>query len=40
MVLFLSQKNGGLRYHEKVIAAGAQTERRGHAGPVRDLLGG
>jgi hypothetical protein len=30
----------GLRYNEKAIATGAQTERRGLAGPVRDLLGG
>jgi hypothetical protein len=30
----------GLRYNEKAIAAGAQTERRGLAGPVRNLLGG
>jgi hypothetical protein len=25
----------GLRYNEKAIVAGAQTERRGEAGPVR-----
>jgi hypothetical protein len=30
----------GLRYHGKAIAPGAQTERQGGAGPVRDLLGG
>jgi hypothetical protein len=30
----------GLRYNGKASAAGAQTERRGVAGPVRDLLGG
>jgi hypothetical protein len=30
----------GLRSNEKAIAAGAQNERRGLAGPVRDLLGG
>jgi len=30
----------GLRYNEKAIYPGAQTERRGLAGPVRDLLGG
>src|SRR5262245_48116720 len=30
----------GLRYNENAIAVGAQTERRGLAGPVRDLLGG
>src|SRR5262245_1345521 len=29
-----------LRYNQKVIAPGAQTERRGDAGPVRVLLGG
>ncbi|MND07267.1 hypothetical protein D3C83_291420 [compost metagenome] len=31
---------GGLRYHETNIAASAQTERQGGAGPVRGLLGG
>jgi hypothetical protein len=31
---------GGLRYHGRVITHGAQTERRGGAGPVRGLLGG
>jgi hypothetical protein len=30
----------GLRYNEKVIAPGAQTERPGGAGPVRASLGG
>jgi hypothetical protein len=30
----------GLRYNENATVAGAQTERRGEAGPVRDLLGG
>jgi hypothetical protein len=30
----------GLRYNEKAIAAGAQTERRGRPGPLRGLLGG
>jgi hypothetical protein len=30
----------GLRYNEEVIHPGAQTERRGDAGPVRGLLGG
>jgi hypothetical protein len=30
----------GLRYNEGAIALGAQTERRGGAGPVRVLLGG
>ena len=29
----------GLRYNEEVIHPGAQTERRGGAGPVRGLLG-
>src|SRR5438270_12918710 len=37
-VRFLRQ--AGLRYHGKAIAPGAQTEHRGGAGPVRDLLGG
>jgi hypothetical protein len=30
----------GPRYNKKAIDPGAQTERRGLAGPVRDLLGG
>jgi hypothetical protein len=30
----------GLRYNDKAITFGAQTERRGDAGPVRVLLGG
>jgi hypothetical protein len=30
----------GLRYHGNAFRPGAQTERRGLAGPVRDLLGG
>src|SRR5262249_7033574 len=30
----------GLRYHDKAITPGAQTERWGDAGPVRTLLGG
>jgi hypothetical protein len=30
----------GLRQKEKAIRPGAQTERRGEAGPVRLLLGG
>jgi hypothetical protein len=30
----------GLRYNEKTIVHGAQTERRGEVGPVRTLLGG
>jgi hypothetical protein len=33
-------EGGGLRYNDKDIAAGAQTERRGGAGQVRGLLGG
>jgi hypothetical protein len=37
MMLVLS--GNGLR-SKKAIAAGAQTERRGVGGPVRDLLGG
>jgi hypothetical protein len=35
-----SQKRDGLRYHARVTNPGAQTERRGGAGPVRGLLGG
>jgi hypothetical protein len=31
---------GSLRYNESAIDPGAQTERRGDAGPVRALLGG
>jgi hypothetical protein len=33
---------GGLRYNDNATGSvpGAQTERRGLAGPVRDLLGG
>jgi hypothetical protein len=27
--------DAGLQYNERAIAAGAQTERRGEAGPVR-----
>jgi hypothetical protein len=38
MMFLLS--GAGLQYNEKTIAAGAQTERRGLAWPVRDLLGG
>jgi hypothetical protein len=34
------QKERGPQYNEQAIAVGAQTERRGLAGPVRDLLGG
>jgi hypothetical protein len=30
----------GLRYNEKAIAPGAQTERPGDAGPVQASLGG
>jgi hypothetical protein len=30
----------GLRWNERAIATGAQTERRGEVGPVRDSLGG
>src|SRR5439155_25537977 len=33
-------RQAGLRYHGKTIAPGAQTEHRGGAGLVRDLLGG
>src|SRR5437762_12149493 len=33
-------RQAGLRYHGEAIAPGAQTEHRGGAGPVRDLLGG
>jgi hypothetical protein len=47
IVELLSKKDGnpvqwtrGLRYKETVIHPGAQTERRGDAGPVRDSLGG
>jgi hypothetical protein len=29
-----------LQYNARAITSGAQTERRGDAGPVRDLLGG
>jgi hypothetical protein len=36
---FLFQE-AGLRYNENAIASGAQTERRGEAGPGRGLLGG
>jgi hypothetical protein len=38
MMLLLSR--AGLRYNEKAIDPGVQTERRGVAGPLRDLLGG
>jgi len=38
MTFLLSET--GLRYNEKAIASGTQTERRGLAGPGRDLLGG
>jgi hypothetical protein len=30
----------GLRYNDNATTTGAQTERRGGAGPGRDLLGG
>jgi hypothetical protein len=35
-----SLRQAGLPYHGKAVASGAQTERRGGAGPVRGLLGG
>src|SRR5262249_47925509 len=35
-----SQTRCGLRYHARVTIPGAQTERRGGAGPVGGLLGG
>jgi hypothetical protein len=38
MILLL--KRGGLQYNEKANVLGAQTERRGEAGPVSALLGG
>jgi hypothetical protein len=38
MIFLLSRT--GLRYNETATVAGAQTERRGGAGPVRGLLGG
>jgi hypothetical protein len=38
--MILSLQEGGLQYSEKTNVLGAQTERRGLAGPVRDLLGG
>src|SRR6516165_9954483 len=31
---------GGLRYNGEAVVPGAQTERRGEAGPMRGLLGG
>jgi hypothetical protein len=34
------RSQAGLRQNENAIASGAQTERRGGAGPVRNLLGG
>jgi hypothetical protein len=34
------RSQAGLRYNENAIAAGAQTERRGVSGPVRNLLRG
>jgi hypothetical protein len=30
----------GLQHNENAVGPGAQTERQGDAGPVRDLLGG
>ena len=38
MMLLLSRD--GLRWNDSAITAGAQTERRGEAGLVRDLPGG
>src|SRR5262249_61060264 len=38
MMLLLSR--AGLRYNKAASGPGAETERRGLAGPVRDLLGG
>jgi hypothetical protein len=38
--MFVLLSDGGLQYNENAIGPGAQTERRGLAGPVRDLLGG
>jgi hypothetical protein len=38
--MMILPSEAGLRYNDNAIAAGAQTERRGLAGPVRDLLGG
>jgi hypothetical protein len=40
MTWFFLHCGGGLRYNEKVIDPGAQTERRGDAGPVSNLLVG
>jgi hypothetical protein len=37
---WVSPLQGGLRDHEKASIPGAQTERRGDAGPVRLLRGG
>ena len=33
-------REAGLQYNEMTIVPGAQTERRGVAGPVRGMLGG
>jgi len=33
-------RDGGLPYNEKAVASGAQTERRGGAGPLGGSLGG
>src|SRR5262249_31471397 len=38
-VSLMVEPPAGLRYHDGAIAPGAQTERRGEAGPVRTLLG-
>jgi hypothetical protein len=38
MIILLSRP--GLRYNSKAVVPGAQTERRGGAGPVSALLGG
>jgi hypothetical protein len=35
-----SVEYNGLLYNDRAITSGAQTERRGDAGPVRVLLGG
>jgi hypothetical protein len=40
MTWFFLHCGGGLRYNEKAIGPGAQTERRGDAGPVSVLLVG
>src|SRR5262245_41855466 len=40
VVMTTPRKRDGLRYHARVTHPGAQTERRGGAGPVGRLLGG